>query len=67
MQPTREHLPIVRYVHPDEFAEYKQLGEQMGFATSNRGRWCALRTMRLSNPKRRAINCSPYWMENLGR
>jgi lipoic acid synthetase len=31
LQPTREHLPIVRYVHPDEFAEYKQLGEQMGF------------------------------------
>jgi lipoic acid synthetase len=31
MQPTREHLPIVRYVHPDEFAEYKLLGEQMGF------------------------------------
>jgi lipoyl synthase len=32
LQPTREHLPIVRYVHPDEFAEYKMLGEQMGFA-----------------------------------
>jgi lipoyl synthase len=32
LQPTREHLPIVRYVHPDEFAEYKELGEQMGFA-----------------------------------
>ncbi len=32
MQPTREHLPIVRYVHPDEFAEYKTQGEQMGFA-----------------------------------
>jgi lipoic acid synthetase len=31
LQPTREHLPIIRYVHPDEFAEYKQLGEQMGF------------------------------------
>ncbi|HUK30002.1 MAG TPA: lipoyl synthase [Candidatus Acidoferrum sp.] len=31
LQPTREHLPIVRYVHPDEFAEYKNLGEQMGF------------------------------------
>ena len=27
-----EHLPIVRYIHPDEFAEYKKLGEQMGFA-----------------------------------
>jgi len=31
LQPTREHLPIVRYVHPDEFAEYKTLGEAMGF------------------------------------
>jgi lipoic acid synthetase len=31
LQPTRDHLPIVRYVHPDEFAEYKLLGEQMGF------------------------------------
>ena len=31
LQPTREHLPIVRYVHPDEFAEYKRIGEQMGF------------------------------------
>jgi lipoic acid synthetase len=30
LQPTREHLPIVRYVHPDEFAEYKVLGEAMG-------------------------------------
>jgi lipoic acid synthetase len=32
LQPTREHLPIVRYVQPDEFAEYKKLGEQIGFA-----------------------------------
>jgi lipoic acid synthetase len=31
MQPDREHLPIVRYVHPNEFAEYKQIGQQMGF------------------------------------
>jgi lipoic acid synthetase len=31
LQPTRDHLPIVRYVHPDEFAEYKVLGEAMGF------------------------------------
>jgi len=31
LQPTREHLPIVRYLHPDEFAEYKILGEAMGF------------------------------------
>src|ERR1700681_716326 len=32
LQPTRDHLPVVRFVHPDEFAEYKKLGEQMGFA-----------------------------------
>jgi lipoyl synthase len=32
MQPTREHLPVVRFVHPDEFAEYKTLGERMGFS-----------------------------------
>ena len=31
LQPTREHLPIVRYLHPGEFAEYKILGEAMGF------------------------------------
>jgi lipoyl synthase len=31
MQPTAEHLPIERYLHPDEFAEFKQLGEKMGF------------------------------------
>jgi lipoic acid synthetase len=32
LQPTRDHLPVVRYVHPDEFAEFKRLGMQMGFA-----------------------------------
>ncbi len=32
MQPTREHLPVVRFVPPGEFAEYKTLGEQMGFS-----------------------------------
>jgi lipoic acid synthetase len=31
LQPTREHLPVIRFVHPGEFAEYKRLGEQMGF------------------------------------
>jgi lipoic acid synthetase len=31
LQPTRDHLPVVRFVHPNEFAEFKQLGEQMGF------------------------------------
>jgi lipoic acid synthetase len=31
LQPTRDHLPIIRYIHPDEFAEYKILGEALGF------------------------------------
>jgi len=31
LQPTREHLPVARFVHPDEFREYKRLGEAMGF------------------------------------
>jgi lipoic acid synthetase len=32
LQPTRDHLPVVRFVHPSEFAEYKQIGEkEMGF------------------------------------
>jgi lipoic acid synthetase len=31
LQPTREHLPVIRFVPPGEFAEYKRLGEQMGF------------------------------------
>jgi lipoic acid synthetase len=31
LQPTRDHLPIVRYIHPDEFGAYKVAGESMGF------------------------------------
>jgi len=31
LQPTREHLPVARFVPPEEFAEYKRLGQQMGF------------------------------------
>jgi len=31
LQPTRDHLPVIRFVHPQEFAEYKRLGELMGF------------------------------------
>jgi lipoic acid synthetase len=31
LQPTKEHLPIDRYVHPDEFAELKRIGLELGF------------------------------------
>ena len=30
LQPTKKHLPVVRFVHPDEFREYKEIGYQMG-------------------------------------
>lgn len=31
LQPSRDHLPVVRYVHPDEFEELREAGEAMGF------------------------------------
>jgi len=31
LQPSREHLPVQRYVHPDEFAEYEAAASQLGF------------------------------------
>jgi lipoyl synthase len=31
LQPTKLHLPIDRYVHPDEFRLYKEEGMKMGF------------------------------------
>ena len=31
LQPSKEHLPIDRYVTPDEFAMYKKTGLEMGF------------------------------------
>ena len=31
MQPTRNHLPVVRYVTPDEFNQLRQLGLKLGF------------------------------------
>lgn len=32
LRPTTDrHLPVVDYVHPDRFAEYERIGEEMGF------------------------------------
>jgi lipoic acid synthetase len=31
LQPTKKHLPVVRFVHPDEFAALKEAGYEMGF------------------------------------
>jgi len=32
LQPTRDHLPVDRFVTPEEFDELRGLGEQMGFS-----------------------------------
>lgn len=31
LQPTKNHLPVERYLHPDEFAELKEIALQKGF------------------------------------
>ena len=30
MQPTKMHHPVIEWVHPDQFAEYKEIGEKLG-------------------------------------
>jgi len=32
LQPSPKHHPIVRFVSPEEFSEYEQIGKDMGFA-----------------------------------
>ena len=31
LQPTRQHLPVEEYIHPDLFSEYRTYGERLGF------------------------------------
>lgn len=31
LQPTKKHLRVVRFVHPDEFAEFRRIGYELGF------------------------------------
>jgi lipoic acid synthetase len=31
LQPTAEHLPVARYIPPEEFAEFRRAGLEMGF------------------------------------
>jgi lipoic acid synthetase len=32
LQPTRQHLPVARFYHPDEFAAFKAEGLALGFS-----------------------------------
>jgi lipoyl synthase len=31
LQPSKKHLPVARFVHPDEFAELRNIGYELGF------------------------------------
>ena len=37
LQPTKKHLPVDRYVHPDVFKFYKYKGLEMGFSVVESG------------------------------
>ena len=37
LQPTFDHLPVQRYVHPDTFDKFKEKGLEMGFAVVESG------------------------------
>jgi lipoic acid synthetase len=32
LQPTLRHLPVVEFVPPEKFADYKEVAEKLGFA-----------------------------------
>jgi lipoic acid synthetase len=32
LQPTKLHHPVINFIHPDQFAEYKSIGLEKGFA-----------------------------------
>ena len=32
LQPTKQHLPVDRWLHPDEFAGYAEFGRSIGLA-----------------------------------
>ncbi|HJN72198.1 MAG TPA: lipoyl synthase [Phycisphaerales bacterium] len=37
LQPTRNHLPVERWVHPDQFKKYEQIGLALGFRVVEAG------------------------------
>ena len=45
LRPSVQHLPVVRYYHPDEFAEFKHQGRYLALCTWKRGLSCAVPIM----------------------
>ena len=37
LQPTKQHLPVIKYYHPDEFKELKKIAMEKGFSHCEAG------------------------------
>lgn len=37
MQPTKKHIKVVEYVHPDQFKQFEEMGNRMGFVYTASG------------------------------
>lgn len=48
LQPSKKHLKVQKYYHPDEFAELKEIAMSKALATVKLGRLCALPTMQMN-------------------
>ncbi|MFT6310532.1 MAG: lipoic acid synthetase [Porticoccus sp.] len=33
LQPSKDHLPVARFVHPDEFDEFGRIAKELGFVS----------------------------------
>ena len=37
LQPSKKHLPVIKYVHPDKFSQFKETGISLGFSIVESG------------------------------
>jgi lipoic acid synthetase len=44
LRPSPRHLEVVEYVHPQKFAQWKEIGEALGFRYVRLDPWCAAAT-----------------------
>lgn len=60
LQPSRQHLPMARYYHPDEFAELRRIGlEELGFKWVESGP--LVRSSYRAAEQVRALSQMGYW------
>lgn len=41
LQPSKDHLPVREYIHPDQFARYAEIARELGFRQVAARRWSA--------------------------